>query len=350
MTGGLLVIAHEATRTGSPAVLLRLLMAARDRLPEPIVVRLLADGPLAEDLRAVATVPSDGSGRPDVVLVNSALAAGELWRLPKDVPAAVYVHEQAIALGELDDSALLALRERADVVLSVSEATTADLLELGVARDRIRPLPPAVQRPQPTDAATDAVRAQLGLSDDQRLVLACGVAAWRKGADLFVPTCARLAEHDDLVFAWVGQRHRTERRRLDHDTRAAGLDERVRWIGEVDDTSNWLAAADVLLMCSREDPQPLVPFEAAYCGTPTAGFGVGGLVSMGRTGAAVTVPFPDVAGLATAAESLLDDTALARATVDAATALADRHHDLTIVAAEFAAVLNGLAADGRTTE
>ena len=350
MTGGLLVIAHEATRTGSPAVLLRLLMAARDRLPEPIVVRLLADGPLAEDLRAIATVTSDGSGRPDVVLVNSALAAGELWRLPKDVPAAVYVHEQAIALGELDDSALLALRERADVVLSVSEATTADLLELGVARSRIQSLRPAVQRPQPTDAATDAVRALLGLSDDQRLMLACGVAAWRKGADLFVPTCARLAGRRELVFAWVGQRHRTERRRLDHDTRAAGLDERVRWIGEVDDTSNWLAAADVLLMCSREDPQPLVPFEAAYCGTPTAGFDVGGLVSMGRTGAAVTVPFPDVAGLATAAESLLDDTALARATVDAAAALADRHHDLTIVAAEFAAVLNGLAAVGRTTE
>ena len=350
MSGGLLVIAHEATRTGSPAVLLRLLTAARHDLPEPVTVRLLADGPLADELRGIASGPDDGAGRPDVVLVNSALAAGELRRLPDDVPAAVYVHEQAIALGELSDEALQALRERATVVLSVSEATTNDLLALGVDAERIRLLPPAVQRPRPDEAGTAAVRRELGLRDDQRLVLGCGVAAWRKGADLFVPTCARLAQRDDLVFAWVGQRHRTERRRLDHDTQAAGLTDRLRWIGEVDDTSDWLSAADVLVMCSREDPQPLVPFEAAECGTPTAGFDVGGLVGMGRVGAAVTVPFPDVAGLAGAAESLLDDPSLARSTVDAATALADRDHDLTVVASAFAGVLNGLAADGRATE
>lgn len=350
MSGGLLVIAHEATRTGSPAVLLRLLTAARDDLPHPINVRLLADGPLADDLRAVSTTPDDGTGRPDVVLVNSALAAGELWRLPDDVPAVVYVHEQAIALGELADDALRALRVRADVVLSVSDATTADLLDLGVDAERIRLLPPALHRPRPSDVGTAAVRRDLGLGDDERLVLGCGVAAWRKGADLFVPTCARLAQRHEVVFAWVGQRHRTERRRLDHDTRAAGLEDRLHWVGEVDDTADWLAAADVVLMCSREDPQPLVPFEAAACGTPTAGFDVGGLVTMGRKGAAITVPYPDVVGLAATTEALLDDAALAGATVDAARALADRDHDLTVVARRFADVLNGLAADGRATE
>ena len=53
--------------------------------------------------------------------------------------------------------------------------------------------------------------------------------------------------------------------------------------------SRCFAAAQVLVMTSREDPQPLVPLEAAASGTATAGFAIGGIADLAEAGAAMAV-------------------------------------------------------------
>lgn len=332
-TSRLEVIAHEGTRTGSPVVLLGLLRRARAAIDRPISVRLLAEGPLADDLRGLATV-SDPGTPPGLVLVNSALGADALADYPSSVPAIVYVHEVGDALRTLPAGCRAALAERADVVLAVSEAAASDLVDLGVDRGRIELLAPLVTVELAGAADVEAARAELGVPDEAALVLGCGEAGWRKGADLFVDVCARLG-HDRIAFAWVGRRPRSFARMLDADCAATRLGGRLRWIGEVPNTGPFLAAADVVVMTSREDPQPLVPMEAARHGTPTAGFDLGGLGDMAAVGAAEVVGYPDTRALAAATGMLLSDPDRRTAIVDAARTWVSERHSPDVIVPRF---------------
>lgn len=306
MSGSLRIVSHEATRTGAPLVLLGLLRHARPSLETPFDVRIRLDGPLSADLRAL----HDDWSRlpPAAVLVNSSLAADALHDEPP-VPSAVYVHEEGDTLADLGPAHLRALRERATLVFAVSERSAGELRDLGVPAERIRLLPPLVAPPPgPLDRAEiAAVRGGLGATDDVPLVLGCGEATWRKGPDLFVETIRHLRLLGELRAAWVGRRFAPAAHQLDHDTRAAGLEGVLHWTGELPDVTSHLAAADLLLMTSREDPRPLVPVEAAAVGTATVGFQLGGMADLAARGAAVTVPYPDTVALARAARDLLDD-------------------------------------------
>lgn len=311
MTGRLWVVAPHATRTGSTRVLIDLLDAVVPSLAVDVAVDVGSGGPLAERLQAHGAPPAPGE-RPAAVLVNSALAAGTLADLAADVPVAVYLHETGEVLASLDPAVRAGLL-RADRVLCVSPAVQADAEALGVAPEAIRLVPPLVA-PRPAPAASDvaAARAEAGEVTDQPLVLGCGEASWRKGADLFVAVARAVAARphlDHVRFAWVGRRLRPFSRVLDHDTAAAGLEGRLVWVGEVADPLPYLAGADLLAMTSRHDPQPLVPIEAAGVGTPTVGFAIGGLEDLAADGAAEVAPFPDVEALADQVERLLGDAA-----------------------------------------
>jgi len=299
--GPLLVVAHEASRTGAPQVLLDLLGGLEERWAVPMVVRLEAGGPLAGELLAltrgaVATAPS-------VVLVNSALAAGA--DRPAGVPAALYVHEdrQTLDLLPLPDRAAMAAYDR---VLCVSSAVARDVVGAGIDRGRVSVMPPLVApQVQPDDRARLAARRAMGAAPGEAVVLGCGEGGWRKGADLFVAMAHRLASSPGLRFAWVGSRPLPFADVLDHDVASLGLGDRFTWLGEVARPAPYLAAADVVVVTSRSDPQPLVPIEAALLGTPSVGFAVGGMIDMERSGAALAVPFPDVVALAGAVERVV---------------------------------------------
>lgn len=335
MTAPVLVVAHEATRTGSPRVLLELLRYATPRLEVGVAVRLMAAGPLAGELRAVATA-SDDSRRPIAVVVNGALAAGELSRWDDDVPSAVYVHEEGEALRVLSTSAVRGLLG-ATRVLCVSARSAQGLVDLGLDPQRIVVLPPVVPSlTAPPAPELRDVRAGLGVPEGGRLVVGCGEAGWRKGADLFVQVVRTMAREDPSVrAAWVGRRGRWFGRVLDHDTAAMGLEDRVRWVGEVDAATPFLAAADVLVMTSREDPQPLVPLEAAQVDTPTVGFSVGGLVDFADDGLAVVADYPDVEGLARLAAATMADPAASASLVEAGRARLRTHQSIEVVGPRF---------------
>ena len=292
--GPLLVVAHEASRTGAPRVLLDLLGGLKERWAVPTAVRLEAGGPLAGDLLAMDDGPLVGD--PSVVLVNSALAAGV--DRPAGVPSALYVHEDrdALDLLPLPDRRAMAGFDR---VLCVSPGVAADVVDVGVDRSRVCVLPPiVVPQVQPDDRACLAARRAMGAEPGEAVVVGCGEGGWRKGADLFVAMAHRLAGSPGLRFAWAGARPLPFAEVLDHDVASVGLGDRFTWLGEVARPEACLAAADVVVITSRYDAQPLVPIEAALLGTPSVGFAVGGMVDMAGSGAALTVPYPDVVALA----------------------------------------------------
>ena len=345
MTGPLRVIAHEGTRTGSPRVLLELLRHAAPLLDAPLSMTVLAGGGLAAELLELDD-GVDPAERPGALLVNGSIAAGELARVPLDVPAAVYVHEEGTALDALDATARAMLADRSDMVLCVSENSRRDLVALGVPAERIHRLSPViVERAGPGPGSLAEARRAM-TSGDARLVVGCGEAGWRKGADLFLDVARRLSTRSDVAFAWVGGGPRAFGRLLKHDSRRLGLADRLRWVGEVEDVDPFLAAAELLIFPSREDPQPLVPLEAALLGTPTVGFAVGGLASLAADDAAAAVPYPDTVRMAQVASDLLDSEPMRRSLADRAAERARSEQSLGVLGPRFVELMRSLLHGG----
>ena len=96
MTRQLVVVAHEATRTGAPRVLLDLLRHAKSAIPVPVSVRLLAHGPLAASLLELSDVVP--AGTPTIAVVaNGASAAGRGARIDPEAPLLAYVHDLLVS-------------------------------------------------------------------------------------------------------------------------------------------------------------------------------------------------------------------------------------------------------------
>jgi len=121
-----------------------------------------------------------------------------------------------------------------------------------------------------------------------------------------------------------------------------GLGGIVRFHGVVpyDELRPWMEAADVLLLASRHEGDPIVALEAALAGVPTVGTAVGHLPEWAPEGAAI-VPFADPDALAAATAALLadEDRRMAMA------AAAQRHalqHDADRAAARVLALYDEL--------
>jgi glycosyltransferase involved in cell wall biosynthesis len=87
----------------------------------------------------------------------------------------------------------------------------------------------------------------------------------------------------------------------------------VRFLGQRDDIPALLGAADVVVVPSVWEGQPLIVQEALRAGRPLVASRTGGIPELTGEDAAVLVPQGDPAALAAAVESVLDDPGLAAA-------------------------------------
>jgi glycosyltransferase involved in cell wall biosynthesis len=94
---------------------------------------------------------------------------------------------------------------------------------------------------------------------------------------------------------------------FEHDVRLAGLTEKVRYTGAVLKPADYLAAADVFVLTSREDPYPLVCLEAAALAKPIVCFaGAGGMPEFVEEDCGFVVPYLDIMAMADRVVPLLD--------------------------------------------
>jgi len=305
-------VGHDASRTGAPTTLRNLLRWARDERGVRTEIALLGRGPLVEDFRALgpvhvlpaalagwrraaAILGADGSGRraeraehlwlrralagaaeADVVLASSAASLWALAHLPsRSPPVVVHLHElDAIlsALGGVDR--LSPLVRRAELVL-VPSPDVAELCARPVSAGGLDIAPGRIRRhPEPT--ATPRHGGRPVRRGGAAVVVGCGPVGWRKGTDLFVAVAHAVGPTVDgrpVRWRWIGgdSGDRTHPDVVD-EIRLRGLADRLSLDGEVADGPERVAAGDLLVVCSREDPYPLVAVEAALAGTPVIGF------------------------------------------------------------------------------
>lgn len=188
----------------------------------------------------------------------------------------------------------------------------------------------------------EEIRAVLGLVDDQQLAVAVGRLHAQKALGDLLEATARLRDrHPGLRVAVVGEG--PERPALEAQVARLGLGDVVALVGAQPDGPSWMAAADVVVMCSTWEGSPLVVAEALQLGRPLVATAVGDVplvVRDGETGR--LVPPSDPARLAAALGEVLDHPDEAERLAGAGRALAAECYSPLALVGAVAAVYEGL--------
>lgn len=175
------------------------------------------------------------------------------------------------------------VRRQLDHVVAISDAVAEaalsrgdiDAARLTVVRNGISVTPASRSRAD--------VRRDLGVADEQPLVLCAARLESEKDIDVLLSALARLGTKPRCVIAGTGSLRDALLARIESES----LGSAVRLLGFRDDIPDLLAAADVFVLPSRAEPFGLVLLEAMAAGLPVLAADAGGpreIVRHGHTG------------------------------------------------------------------
>lgn len=157
-----------------------------------------------------------------------------------------------------------------------------------------------------------AVFQRLDIPPDAHLVLSCGTMDLRKGVDYFAAAAREYLTCGSCVkptyFVWIGDGEKWANSPYffaKEESRLYDIERFVKFIGPRSNVEPYFVAADAFLMTARADPFPCVIHEAMACGLPIIGFEkAGGAPELyGRNGR--TVRYGDPGAMAEALREVL---------------------------------------------
>lgn len=332
-----LMVGHDASRTGAPGLGLRWLRWAERTGAADTAVWLEQGGPLVPAFAAVsptrvagpvhravaeadhrggtwgdraraAVPPRHPLGDRPVVVANTLAAWSAAAAVRRRGRLVVWVHElDHVAERILGPEQRASLLARTDHLVAEGGRVATMLRERWqVAPDRITVVDSFAD--PPGAGGSDTAPSDPAPHPD---VVAVGSLTPRKGPDAFAAVLAAVrTAHPTLRAAWIGGSTTSEAAQLlRHDLAAAGLTDQVALVGEVDDVDPWLGPGSVLVHTAREDPAPVAVIEAALRGTAVATWDTGGAADLLRLAGVghLVAPAGDVLDLARIVQGLLDD-------------------------------------------
>jgi len=337
-------ISHELSRTGAPAILLKIIedLACR-RGVRGLTLALNGGARMEEflewapvvDMAAIrAAGVSDAaflgdlvgafspSARPKLVIANTACVDQVAAPFAEaGIPVVTLVHEIASAFEAPVFESIYACSKRViyPAAFVRDEAHRAHVLPLD--RDAVAPqglLEPTFGRLD-RESARRKVIAELGLPDDAFIVLGAGTIDLRKGVDVFVRVAASVlraapggVDAGPIHFVWLGDGDRSPHSPFSYfmeDAQRLGVAPNLHFPGARASPEPYFVASDVFLLPSRLDPFPCVVHEAMACSKPVVAFaGAGGAPEALADGAGVVVDYGDIEAMARAVCELAADT------------------------------------------
>ncbi|MEA2178714.1 MAG: L-malate glycosyltransferase [Solirubrobacteraceae bacterium] len=278
-------------------------------------------GLAVDGVRVLRAARRRGSGVVHANSTRAALSCAVARRLGGP-PLVVHVHD---VLGDDRVSRLVraVILATADVVLANSEHVRASVERPDGPPVLVVDNPVDLERFDPAAADGPRIRRELGLAPaDPLLVLVGQITPW-KGQETAIRALAelpprlaatRLAVVGETVFTTAGTRFRNEsyREELERLASDLGVGERVLFLGARDDVPDVLAAADVALVPSWEEPFGRVVIEAMAMGVAVVATEVGGPREILSAGGGVLVAPRAPEAWAAAITRLLDDPAARR--------------------------------------
>lgn len=291
--------------------------------------------------------------RVEVIYVNTATESRVTAALkPLGLPVVTHVHELERELSTMVGlDGIKQVIDESDALIAVSGAVRKMLLTHGADGARIADVQEPIGDGKPVSEAERnmARRTVLGVDDTTVVVVGCGKPSWRKGTDAFLQV-ARYVVADapagtKIAFRWIGGALPNRAlSTLTEDIACLGLDDQVAVMSHRPDVDVLLAAADVFISTSREDPNPLVVLEAAATGCPIVCFqSAGGAEELADAGGGKAVPYLDTRAMADAVLALIQAPKERELLGDKARIIVKDRNAPQVVAEKVAAVLRRCA-------
>ncbi|MCC3153808.1 glycosyltransferase family 4 protein [Hymenobacter sp. BT770] len=329
----ILFISHEATRTGAPIVLLHLIRWLKEQTDlEPSVLILKGGGDMQVDFEQIANTfvwrknpPMSRWKRnikrllneriddyrdvknelrdlaPNLIYANTIVTL-ELATELSDIlrcPVMCHVHELQLIIQEsIGNDKFTKLAKRVNFFIAASEAVSINLIKAhNVSEDKVAKVHefiPVLESAQ-FEMSRQNIRNELCIPENALLVMASGTIEWRKSPDLFIQVAQQVQEIEGQTtyFIWVGGGLDSYTGvRGQYDLARAGLNDKVKFIGQKTNIHEYMSGSDIFLLTSREDAYPLVCLEAASLGKPIICFkDSGGMPEFVETDCGIVVPY-----------------------------------------------------------
>ncbi|MGH9483118.1 MAG: glycosyltransferase family 4 protein, partial [Terriglobales bacterium] len=235
---------------------------------------------------------------------------------------------------------------RLDLAIAVSECVRREVSATGLAPARIAVIPDAVdfaELPDPA-AARDRVRARCNAPAGAILLVCVGALTPEKGVGDLIAALSRLPASCRVVLPGEGPLRGTLQRRA----LALDVSERVHFVDQSEfSPADWVAAADVLVMPSRQEGLGSAALLAMSLGRPVVATAVGGipeLIEPEVTG--LLVPVGDIEALAGACRRLVDEPGLGERLATAASMRVRQRHAIAQIAAATLAAYSAASHGG----
>ncbi|QTL03038.1 glycosyltransferase [Aquabacter sp. L1I39] len=301
----ILVISHEASRTGAPVLGWNLVKGLSQHAP--VISLLLRGGELEESYREVSAAcigpltwedwdPSDARRLVERLIkdyrisyavansIETQIVVPELAR--RGVPVISLVHEFAAYTRPL--SKMRNVYDWASHIVFPARISAKSSFDAFPGLDQRRGIHVLAQgrNDPPAGAGSLDEASELPSCLDRRklkdafIVIGLGHVQLRKGVDLFVTAAAaamRLRPDIPFQFVWVGDGYDPEKDSaysayLAYQIEKADLGDRFKMVKAVSDLDPIYDAADAFFLSSRLDPQPNVAIDAMSRGIPTICF------------------------------------------------------------------------------
>lgn len=210
----------------------------------------------------------------DLIYVNTIASVHILPEL-KDVfqkPIVTHIHELSYSIQQYGvPNALELLFNFSDKIIACSLAV-AQNLQNEKETDLIEVIHSFVNNSEILEKHKNsdkkAIQKEFNLDSNKTWVAACGNADWRKAPDILVQIAA-LIKNPNINFAWIGIKNDDPlKQQLLYDAKKLNIQDKITWIAPTPKAVELINSMDYFLLCSREDPFPLVMLEAALCQKP----------------------------------------------------------------------------------
>lgn len=333
-----LVVSHEASRTGAPVLCLKIAQQLSQRYN--VIALLLKGGPLAADFQATANITAEIEQRApgdcshalsvlkreasvDAAVVNSVVSFEVLEPLAMAaIPSVSLLHEFATYVFP-----------RANIVTALRWATHTVFSARIISNDAQNRLPDwtptatthlfpqgrCVLDGNPEAEIVDAAFHPHDWPQNTRVIMGAGTFEFRKGVDWFFQCAAQILARSadrNIRFVWFGRGYKPETDMgysvyIQEQIRRSGLERHVVIIQEVGSLEYAYTRADALLLTSRLDPLPNVGIDGICHGLPVLCFsdasGIAEILEAEPVGEALVSAYGDTAGMADRAVRLLSD-------------------------------------------
>lgn len=376
-----LYISHCAQRNGAAMVLLHLLRWSKANSKRPFSLLLAQGGELLSELSDCApTWAADNSRwcpgglrsqvmkaiglesvaqraenvdlrrfvmryRPALIYLNGFAQCN--FRLAEslnlNVPMLTHVHGLGLAFQTEAGSAMTRIFSATSRLVACSLAVKQNLVsQYEVPANRIEVVHESISvRSVQAEKSRRDILQELGFPEDSLVVVGCGPAAWNKGADIFLHVTRLVCRQCSTArFVWLGGDASWSISQLQHDAYVMGITEKMRFTGLVQDPHDYLSAADVFALTSREDSFPLACLEAAAMSKPIICFkDAGGMPEFVENDCGFVVPYLDIEAMVQRIVGLLKCPDFKSRMGEAARRKVIERHDISVAAPRIAEII-----------